>query len=59
MDAHKVPEAYWPFTVEQAFSAATRRAAMAADAYDFADEPPADLVAEPGLAKKMFPVLSG
>jgi hypothetical protein len=50
MERFQVPRGSWPFTVENAFSAALRREAVAADAYAISDKVQSDLIRDPDVA---------
>ncbi len=56
MKRFTIPTAHWPFTLWACFAPALRRHAMAEGAYGFSGGPQAELLAEPSLAQRMFPI---
>jgi hypothetical protein len=54
MERFKIPPPFWPFTIENAFAAALRRAAMVERAYAFSGDLQAELLRDPGIAKRAF-----
>jgi hypothetical protein len=57
MTAHKVPTAYWPFTIEAAFAPSLRRTAEAAWAWAFSGSLQAELFDNPELARRLVALL--
>jgi hypothetical protein len=57
MKTHAVPAAYWPFTIEAAFSPALRRQALAAGAYKFSGDLQAELFENPDVARRLVSAL--
>jgi hypothetical protein len=54
IERFKIPPASWPFTIENALSAALRREAKAAGVYWFSGDPQPELLRETAIAKRMF-----
>jgi hypothetical protein len=59
MERFQIPRSCWPFTIENAFSAALRREAMTAGAYVLSDKIQSDLIRDPEVAQKVFAGLRG
>jgi hypothetical protein len=58
MERFQIPHTYWPFTIENAFSAALRRQALAEGAYAFSDHKvQSDLTRDPEVAQKIIGVV--
>jgi hypothetical protein len=58
MNQLKVPASQWPFTIEAAFPPEVRRRAEAAGVYRFSEKPQTELLANPDVANRLWPVLS-
>ena len=54
MERFKIPATFWPFTIENAFPAALRRQAATEGAYAFSGDLQAELLRDPGVAKRAF-----
>jgi Eco57I restriction-modification methylase len=57
MKTHAIPPAYWPFTIEAAFSPGLRRQALAAGAYKFSGDLQAELFENPDVARRLVSAL--
>jgi hypothetical protein len=57
MKSYNIPENYWPFTIEAAFSPALRRAAEADGAYKFSGNLQTELFDNPEIARRLVSAL--
>ena len=57
MKAHSIPNTYWPFTIEAAFSPSLRQAAEAAGAWEFSGQLQAEIFDNPDLARRLVALL--